>query len=209
MGKYLDVGLTGGIACGKSLVLEIFQSLGCHTFDADAIYHDLISAGRALHNKLVREFGERILTPSGEIDRSALGKIVFNDAKAMEQLNGIAHPAVVKEQNRLKKNIIKKLKKQGIDQAVLMTSAALMIEAGTYTRYDRIVVVSCKPEVQTTRLVNSRSLSVQEAQKRLASQMPVVEKETFADYVIENNGTVESLIRRVEEVYHLLTEECT
>lgn len=207
MTKVLDVGLTGGIACGKSLVLSIFKAVGCLTLDADAVYHDLIKSGKPLYDKLVKQFGKTILDADGEIDRRSLGKIVFGDSQMREKLNNIAHPDVVNEQERIKKEFRKKLKKQNIDEAVIITDAALMIEAGTYKRYDKLVVVTCSPEIQIRRLMERSNIDEEEAQRRIASQMPLEEKAALADYVIENNAGPEQLIRRVEEIHHLLLED--
>lgn len=207
MGKYLDVGLTGAIACGKSLVLSIFKALGCPVLDADRIYHDLIAPGMPLNRELVKEFGSGIQTADGSIDRGALGRIVFNDAAARERLNRLTHPAVVHEQKKLKDEIRKNLKKQGIDQAVIVTDAALMIEAGTYRSYDKIVVVACETEIQVRRLMARGTLDEAEARRRIAAQMSSVEKTKFADYVIANNGAAHELIRAVETVYAKLCED--
>ena len=206
MNTYLDVGLTGGIACGKSLVLSIFKALGCSVLDADKIYHGLIEHGKPLYKKLVREFGEGILNEEKDIDRSALGKVVFNDDEKRRKLNQITHPAVIKEQRKLKKQIRKKLKAQKVEEALIITDAALMIEAGTYKNYDKVIVVASSPEVQIQRLVARENVTEEEAKRRIDSQMSVEKKTEFADFVIDNNGTSEELIRNVEVVHAAIFE---
>ena len=204
--QVLDVGLTGGIGCGKSLALSIFKALGCQTLNADVMYHDLIQPGRPLQKKLVKEFGGEILDESGAIDRKKLGAIVFADPTRREQLNKLAHPAVVKEQKRLKKEIRKQLKRENIEQAVIVTDAALMIEAGTYKNYDKVIVVACEPENQKQRIMARNGYSEEEATRRIESQMPVSEKVKYADYVIHNDAGPQELIKEVETVLAKLYE---
>lgn len=199
MGTFLDVGLTGGICCGKSTALRLFATLGCFTLDADAIYHDLIQQGRPLYNKLVDWLGARILDGRRRIDRVILGEIVFNDIEALHKLNSIAHPMVVAEQDRRKEEISKNQ-----NGGIIITDAALMIETGTYKRYDKLVVIHCDEDNQLRRLMLRAALSEQAARKRIASQMPAEEKLKYADYTITNNESLEALRVQVEEVYGFL-----
>ena len=207
MSIFLDIGLTGGIACGRSLALSIFKALGCSVLDADEIYHDLIVSGKPLHKKLVKVFGDAILDENKEIKRDFLAEMVFNDEAARKKLNSIAHPAVVKEQRRLKKIIRKELKQEKVEEALIVTDAALMIESGTYKNYDKVIVVASESEIQLQRLMKRNSISEEEARKRIISQMPVSEKIKYADYVIFNNGTAEELVREVESVHAQIFEE--
>jgi dephospho-CoA kinase len=199
MDVFLDVGLTGGISCGKSTVLRLFATLDCFTIDADAIYHRLIERGGLIYNKLVAHFGERIVDGRQRIDRVALGEIVFGDPDALATLNAISHPIVVDEQEKLKAEI--RAKHGG---GIIITDAALMIEAGTYKRYDKIVVVTCDSELQLARLMRRGAIGEVVAGKRIEAQMPVAEKLRYADYVIHNNDSIEALKREVEDIYNYL-----
>ena len=202
MATFLDVGLTGGICCGKSTAQRLFATLGCHTLDSDAVYHQLIQPGRPLHARLVEWLGERVLDGRNRIDRVVLGEIVFNDDEALKKLNAIAHPMVVDEQGRLKR----KIQEDGAG-GIIITDAALMIEAGTYERYDKIVVVSCDPDEQLRRLMLRTRLDADSAKRRIASQMSAEEKLGYADYPIYNSESLEALKRQVEEVYaHLVLD---
>ena len=199
MGTFLDVGLTGGICCGKSTTLRMFATLDCFTLDADSIYHRLIRNGQPLYNRIFDWLGEKILDGRREIDRVILGEIVFNDKKALEKLNSIAHPMVVAEQDRLKEEI-----RSGNDGGIIITDAALMIEAGTYKRYDKVVVVICNIENQIRRLKLRARLDDDEARKRISAQMPATEKAGYADYTIHNDESLEGLKRKIEDVYDQL-----
>ena len=198
--KVLDVGLTGGIGCGKSLALSIFKALGCPTLDSDVIYHNLIQPGKPLYAKLVKSFGEEILDDDDAINRKKLATIVFADEEKRQLLNKLAHPAVIKEQKRIKKEIRKQLKRENIEQAVIITDAALMIEAGTYKNYDAVIVVACEPETQLRRIMARDGLEETEAQRRIDAQMPVTEKVKYADYVIRNDAGPQELIKEAETV---------
>jgi len=186
MGVFLDVGLTGGISCGKSVALRLFAALDCFTLDADAIYHKLIMPGRPIYNRLVEEFGPSIVDGRKRIDRVVLGEIVFSDPDALARLNAVSHPLVVEEEE------------------LIITDAALMIEAGTHKRYDKVVVVSCSPDLQVERLMRRAAIDEEAARRRIAAQMPIEEKRRFADYVINNDESIEALKREVEEVYNYL-----
>jgi dephospho-CoA kinase len=207
MGKFLNVGLTGAIACGKSLALSIFKAMGCPVMDADQIYHELVQPGEKLLQKLVKEFGEEILQEDGSLNRDALRKIITEKPAARGKLNRIAHPAVIKEQNRRRKEIKKDLKSKDIDQAVIITDAALMIESGNYKNFDKVVVIACRPENQLQRLMAREAITEEEAKARMALQMTSKEKEAYADYIVDNNGTSEELIRNVEQVLSHLFED--
>ena len=199
MGAFLDVGLTGGICCGKSVVLRMFAALECHTLDADKIYHKLIERGGAIYDKLIERFGEQIMDGRWRVDRVLLGEIVFNDPQAMADLNAIAHPLVIEEQERLKARI--RAEHEG---GIIFTDAALMIESGSYKRYDKVVVVHCSAELQLERLMWRAGIDEAEARKRINAQMPLQEKLKHADYAIRNDESIEALKREVEEVYNFL-----
>ena len=198
----LRVGLTGGIATGKSTVGEMLVGMGCHLIDSDRITHDLLRAGEAVHAAVVGEFGNRILAPDGAIDRRILGGIVFNDPNARKTLNSLVHPAVFQRQQEW----LGQVQAQDPD-GIAIVDAALMIEAGRYKNYDRIIVVTCSPEVQRQRLKSRSTLSDEDIEARIRAQMPMQEKVKYADFVIDNSGTIAETQKQVEDVYAKLRAE--
>jgi len=197
----LRVGLTGGIATGKSTVGLMFVELGCHLIDADHISHQLFQPGEAVHSAVIQAFGERILSADRTINRKVLGEIVFNDAEARKKLNQLVHPAVVQRQ-RDWLNEMEARDPGGIS----IVDATLMIEAGTYKNYDKVIVVTCRPEVQKHRLRRRSGLSEEEIEARVRSQMPLEEKVKYADFVIDNSGDLPDTRRQVEQVNSKLRE---
>jgi dephospho-CoA kinase len=191
----LRLGLTGSIASGKTTVARMFVELGCHLIDADAIVHSLFQPGDPVHRAVIQAFGKQIVSADGSIDRRVLGEIVFRDAALRERLNSLVHPAVIQRQ------------KLWLDQleardpnAIGIVEAALMIEVGTYKNYDKVVVVVCSPEIQRRRLRERSGLSERQIEARIAAQMPMEEKIKFADYVIDNSGSIEDTRHQVEKV---------
>jgi len=197
----LRVGLTGGIGTGKSTVGIMFIELGCHLLDADRITHELFWPGEPVYTAVVQAFGENILSPDGTINRSVLGEIVFSDPRARTKLNGIVHPAVVQRQ-RDWLNEMEAKDPNGIG----IVDAALMIEVGTYKNYDKVIVVTCTPDVQKQRLRARSGLSEEQIEARIGSQMPLEEKVKYADFVIENSGDLANARRQVAEVSSKLRE---
>ena len=198
----LRVGLTGGIATGKSTVGQMFVELGCHSIDSDHITHQLFEPGQSVHNAVVKEFGARILAPDGTIDRRILGGIVFKeDPASRKKLNSLVHPAVIQRQQEWLKEVQEK-----DPTGIAIVAAALMIEVGTYKNYDEVIVVTCSPEVQKQRLTQRSGLQEDEIDVRIGSQMPVSEKEKYADFVIDNSGDLSNTRRQVVEVNSRLRE---
>ena len=188
----LRVGLTGGIATGKSSVGQMFVELGCHLIDSDRITHELLQPGQEVHAAIVREFGNRILAPDGTIDRRILGQIVFKeDPEARARLNGLVHPAVIRRQQEW----LREMEMQDA-QGIAIVDAALMIEVGTYKNYDKVIVVTCPPEIQKQRLRRRSPLPDDEIKARIEAQMPLEEKVKYADFVIDTSGPMEVVIRR-------------
>ncbi len=182
----LKVGLTGGIACGKSYVLEELRKSGAYVLDADEIAHSVIAPRGAAYPEVVDVFGSEILTSDRIIDRKKLGAIVFSDRAALDRLNQIVHPHVFAEEKR---QILAIEADAGEpEQRFLVVDAALMIETGSYSNYDSVIVVYCRPAVQLHRLMQRDDLSAEDALKRIRSQMPVLRKLRYADYVIDNSG---------------------
>jgi dephospho-CoA kinase len=195
----LRVGLTGGIATGKSTAGAMFVQLGCHMIDSDQITHQLLDPGQAVHVAVVNEFGKRILAPDGTIDRRILGEIVFKDPGARAKLNSLVHPAVIQRQQQW----LKQVEAQD-SQSIAIVDAALMIEAGTYRNYDKIIVVTCRPEIQKQRLNARSKLSEAEIEARIRAQMPMEEKVKYADFVIDSSGPIEETLEQVRRVYEQL-----
>jgi dephospho-CoA kinase len=195
----LKVGLTGSIAVGKSFVVSVFQELGCVTFDADRIAHSVMEPGRPAHQDVVEEFGKGVLTDEGLIDRIKLGAIVFADSERRKRLNEIVHPRVIEEQNRLLKEV-----EQADPTAIAIVDAALMIESGGYSRFDKLIVVFCDLPTQIERLMRRNSITREDAEMRIAAQMSSEEKRRYADYEIDTTGSHEETRARVVEVYHQL-----
>jgi len=197
----LRVGLTGGIATGKTTVGEMFIELGCHLIDSDEIAHKLFEPGYDVHAAVIEAFGPRIVAADGTIDRKILGDIVFNDSAARAKLNSLVHPAIIHRQQEFL-NKIARTDPKGIG----IVSAALMVEIGTYKNYDKVIVLSCPPDMQRMRLKTRSGLSDEQIQARLAAQMPVEEKLKHADFVIDTSTDLAATRRQVEMVNSKLRE---
>ncbi len=185
----LRVGLTGGIATGKTTVVAMLRELGCHVLEADKIAHQMIVPGGPAYEEVVREFGSGILTPEGLVDRQKLGAIVFADPQRLARLNAIVHPPVLEEQMHQLAAIEK-----ADAHAIAVVEAALLIEAGFDKKLEFVVVTWCTPEQQLERLTHpgtGRGLSIEQARQRIEAQMPVDEKRQRADAVIDCSGTLE------------------
>ena len=197
----LRVGLTGGIASGKSTIMRNFAGLGCITVDADAIVARLYRPGEAGHDAIVRTYGSEVLRPDGEIDRQKLSAIAFSSADEAKKLNALIHPLVLAEQARL----IERAEAQEED-AIFLVEATLLLESGGRQRYDRIVVVDVAPDVQLARAVG-RGMAADEVARRMANQMPREERLRHADYVIDNSGDPAHGLAETVRVYEALRED--
>ena len=196
----LKVGLTGGIGCGKSHILREFHKLGVYTIDADEIAHEVILPDRSAYEKILETFGPEILASDRTIDRKKLGEKVFSDEKAREKLNRIVHPLILEEETR---RVAEFQEREDPKFPIIMVDAALMVETGSYRKYDSVVVVYCPPQVQLQRVIARDRLSEEEALQRIQSQMPLLEKIKYADYIIESSGR---LSETNEQVKHIFTE---
>jgi dephospho-CoA kinase len=197
----LRVGLTGGIASGKSTVGRMFVELGCYLLDSDHLTHQLLEPGQSVHAAVVREFGNKILAQDGTIDRRILGEIVFKDPESRQKLNSLVHPAVIQRQKEWLEEM--NAKDPG---GIAIVDAALMIEVGTYKNYDKIVVATCRPEIQKQRLLERSGLTNEQIEARIRAQMPLTEKVKYADFVIDNSGDLPDTRRQVQEVNSRLRE---
>lgn len=193
----LRVGLTGGIASGKSTILKMFAELGVVTVDADAIVARLYEPGQPGHEALVRTYGPSILLPDGRIDRPKLASVAFSSEAEAKKLNALIHPIVMAEEARMS---------AATGAEIFMVEATLLLEAGGRQRYDRIVIVDVDPAVQLERAV-ARGMTRDEAARRMAHQMPRAERLSYADYAIDNSGDVAQARREVQRVYDLLKTE--
>jgi dephospho-CoA kinase len=180
----LRVGLTGGIACGKSHVLARLASRGIETLDLDGVAHEVLGPQGAAYDDVVQAFGREILSQDGSIDRKRLGAIVFADPLARERLNGLMHPSIRAEETRRAQRLSR------TPGALFVTDAALLVEAGSHLRFDRLVVVHCEPAEQLRRLSARDGLTEAAARARLLSQMPIGEKRRFAHVELDTSGTL-------------------
>lgn len=193
----LRTGLTGGIASGKSTIARIFASLGCITVDADQIVARLYQPGEAGHEALVRNYGAGILLPDGTIDRRKLADVAFATDESAKALNALIHPLVIAEQARMMEET---------REGIVMVEATLLIESGGRDRYDRIVIVDVDPETQLARAV-ARGMSREDAQRRIAHQMPREERLRYADYVIDNSGDLHAAEAETMRAFSLLQRD--
>ncbi len=191
------VGLTGGIASGKSTVGAMFVESGCRLIDSDRITHELLAEG-PVRDTVVREFGDEILDASARIDRRKLGAIVFDDPARRKALTDILHPVIVERQQAFLEDCAR-----ADPDGIAIVDAALMVETGNAKRFDTLIVVTCAPDIQRRRL-RARRLSDADIAGRLAAQMPMEEKARHADFVIDNSGSVSETRRRVEAVHAAL-----
>lgn len=199
----LRVGLTGGIASGKSTVARLLGELGCRTVDADAIVASLYRPGRAGHQAIVRSYGRAILLPDGEIDRVKLAAIAFSSRSETQRLNALIHPLVVAGvQQMLREEDLR----AGDAGAIVVVEATLLLESGGRDRYDKVLVVDIDPELQIERAAG-RGMSREEAKRRIAHQMGREERLRNADYVIDNSGDLQNAESRTRRVYERLRED--
>lgn len=195
----LTVGLTGGIAVGKSTVMRTFAELGAVCFDADAIARSVVEPGRPALAAVVRAFGPSALAADGTLDRAALGEIVFANPERRRELEAILHPPIIAEQDRLIDEV-----RATSPGAIVIVDAALMIESGGYKRFDQLVVVHCAPEVQRQRLMARSGLTAEEADRRISAQMPQHEKLEYATLAIDTGGTLDDTRQRTEAAWREL-----
>ena len=195
----LRVGLTGGIASGKSTVAGMLRELDCSVLDADTLGHELLEQGQDAYNDVVREFGREILDAHGNVDRGKLGQIIFADAQKRARLNQILHPRIL---DVVRKWFAAQAHPGGPELAVV--EAALIIEAGYNKELDRVIVCWCPPEQQLQRLVE-RGLTAEQAKQRIAAQMPMEEKRRLGNDTIDCSGSIEETERQVMEVVKRLS----
>ncbi len=195
----LKVGLTGGLACGKSFVGEALAALGCHLLQADRVGHEALLPGGEAYAPVLREFGNDILGENGEIDRRALAAQVFGNPARLALLNGFVHPAVMRREEEWLARVA------AVDpHGIAVVEAAILIETGSYRRFDKLIVVACGQEQQVQRSIKRDGVAREEVQARLSRQLPLAEKRKYADYVIDTSGTKEETLRQARAVYESL-----
>ncbi len=194
------VGLTGGIASGKSTVSRMFTDLGVPVIDADVIAREVVASGSRSLVAIVNAFGEDVLTDEKSLKRARLGEIVFSDPSKKKILENILHPEIIAEQDRR----LKDLELEG-RAPIAIVDAAVMIESGSWKRFDAIVVVDCDESQQICRLRRRNGMNEDEAIKRVNAQMPLSEKVKYADHVIDNRGSIDDTRKQVEELMKLLS----
>lgn len=191
----LKVGLTGSIAVGKSFVCEVLREAGVHVLDADQTARDVVAPGTKGLAGIVEAFDYEVLLPDGSLDRAKMGKLVFADETKRKLLNSIVHPLVIEAQDRWVSET-----EASDPSGIAVVDAALMIESGGYKRFDKLVVVWCRPEIQLARLVAREGLDATEAHRRIAAQMPQDEKKRYADYLIDSSAGFDDTRRQTLEL---------
>ena len=207
----LKVGLTGGIASGKSVVGEMLAGMGAHVVQADILAHELMQPGQPVYEEVVRRFGRGILEADGRVNRPRLAQAAFGNpatgrASRIKELNQIVHPAVINKQDEWMAEVGRR--EPG---AVTVVEAALILEAGAAERFDRLIVVTCQPEQRVRRWSRKMRIDEESARaevsRRMSAQLPDEKKIEAADYVIDNSGSLDDTKRQVSEVFAKLREE--
>lgn len=198
---FLLVGLTGGIATGKSTVSAMFRALGGEVIDADVLAREVVAPGEPAYRAIVEEFGPGVLQPDGSLDRKRLGAVVFADPERRRRLEQITHPAIRARFTRR----LEELAAQGF-AGIVFFDAPVMIESGNYRTMERLVVVATDEATQVARLQARDGIGAEEACGRMAAQMPVAEKAKLADHVIDNSGDRAATEAQVQRVHAALLE---
>jgi dephospho-CoA kinase len=202
--EMLKLGLTGGIASGKSLVSRMFVDLGAHCIDADEIAHELVRPGEKVYDEVVKSFGDEILNADKTVNRAKLAELAFDKRRPrIYELNRLMHPEVIERYESWMEDI-----RRREPDAIVILEAALVLEAGLRRRFDRIVVVTCKPQQRIERWAQRHNLDLDTAKvevtRRMMAQAPDEAKLQAADYVIDNSGSVEETKAQARKVYEAL-----
>ncbi|MGE4318893.1 MAG: dephospho-CoA kinase [Deferribacterales bacterium] len=194
------LGLTGNIASGKSTAAMFFEKHGCYCIDADEISRIVMSPGEEAYEGVVREFGRGVVRDDdGTLDRKKIRDIVFSDPVKRKVLELIVHPAILEYEQKAVGRI-----KGKDDKALIITQAALTVESGSYKRFDAVIVVYTDPKIQLERVMKRDSISMEEARKIIAAQMPIDEKIKYAQFIINNSTDMDGLEREVRRVHELI-----
>jgi len=199
----LRVGLTGGLASGKSLVGRALADLGCYVIEADVLGRQVLEQGGETYDAVIAAFGNEILDPAGKINRRRLAAIVFADSADAQQqlarLNALVHPPVKLRERDLADEFAR-----SHPDGIVVTEAAILVETGSYKDYDRLIVAVCRPEQQIERSMERDGVSREEVLRRLRRQMPLEEKVKYADFIIDTSGSKEATLQQVRTVYEAL-----
>lgn len=195
----LLVGLTGGFASGKSFVGATLAELGCHLIKADELGHQVLSPGGEAYDAVIHEFGDAILDDDAMIDRRRLAALVFTDPERLERLNQFVHPAVFQRERELEAEFARR-----DPDGITVVEAAILVETGSYKRFDKLILAVCAPEQQIERAMRRDRFTKDEVMARLERQLPLAEKMKLADYIIDTSGTKEQTHARVHELYQTL-----
>jgi dephospho-CoA kinase len=197
--RMLKVGLTGGLGCGKSFVGEALKEMGCLLIEADTLGHQALAPGGAAYEPVLNEFGRDLLTPSGAIDRGALAAKVFDRPERLQRLNSIVHPAVIHKEEELMAEFARRE-----PHGIAVVEAAILIETGSYRRFDKLILVTCGEEQQVERAMRREGARASDVRARISRQMPFAEKLKYADFVIDTSGEKEGTLRQTRAVYQAL-----
>jgi dephospho-CoA kinase len=195
----LRVGLTGSIGVGKSFVAGVLAELGCHVIDADETAREVVEPGSPGLRAIAEAFGREVIRADGTLDRERLGSLVFANEEKRRMLNSILHPYIVARQDE----VLRELEAED-PSGIAVVDAALMIETGSYKRFDKLIVVHCTSEEQLRRIMTRDNLSREEAEKRIRAQLSQEEKRSYADYLIDTSEGFRATRKRTEEVYQEL-----
>ncbi|HLH42360.1 MAG TPA: dephospho-CoA kinase [Bryobacteraceae bacterium] len=195
----LRVGLTGGLASGKSFVGRALADLGCLLIEADELGRLVQEPEGEAYEGIVKEFGREILTPQGSIDRRRLAQIVFHDPERLRRLSALVHPPVKVRERQMQEEFARR--RPG---GIAVTEAAILVETGTYREYDKLILAVCHPEQQIERAMARDGLTREEVLERLRRQMPLEQKRKYADYVIDTSGSKQDTLAQTRAVYNSL-----
>jgi dephospho-CoA kinase len=192
----LRVGLTGGLASGKTFVGHALRDLGCYLIEADELGHEVLLPGAEAYDAVIHAFGDEILDQDRHIDRHKLGELVFGQPELLAKLSSLVHPPVAQRQAQAMAGIA-----QADPAAIVVVEAAILVETGSYKKFDRLIVVVCTLEQQMERAMKRGAYTKQEVAARLSRQLPLEEKLRVANYVIDTSGTKENTLEQVRAVY--------
>jgi dephospho-CoA kinase len=195
----LKVGLTGGLASGKTFVGETLASWGCFLVQADELGHQVLLPGGEAYDAVIEEFGRDILTPDGHIDRTRLASSVFHAPERLAKLNALVHPPVVHREEQLIAEFAARE-----PNGIAVVEAAILVETGSYKRFDRMILVTCREDQQIERALRRPGTTEDGVRARLKQQMPLQEKRKYADFVIDTSGEKDDTIRQSRAVYDAL-----
>lgn len=197
----LRVGLTGGLASGKSFVGRTLRDMGCYLVQADELGHQVVMPGQEAYQAVLDEFGEGLLTANGEIDRRKLASLVFGEPERLARLNALIHPHVIARQERITEAAGRR-----DPSAIVVVEAAILVETGSYKRFQKLILTVCDAGQQIVRAMERDGITREQAEIRLARQMPLEEKRKYADFVVDTSGTKQQTYEQVRELYRTLRE---